>query len=152
MCAMMCISEAKCCEASYNNATYICRLDTSENCCVTMENFDGWEVIKNEKYEPACTGCISYGASFYKIPDDSKSWHNAKKSCECLGGKLLQAETAEENSFIKNKLSNTAIDGYWLGGYNFYKNGSFEWISNPGQPMTYSDMHSSQPNALITEL
>ncbi|VDI39189.1 Hypothetical predicted protein [Mytilus galloprovincialis] len=73
-------------------------------------------------------------------------------SCECLGGKLLQAETAEENSFIKNKLSNTAIDGYWLGGYNFYKNGSFEWISNPGQPMTYSDMHSSQPNAATTEL
>lgn len=48
MCAMMCISEAKCCEASYNNATYICRLDTSENCCVTMENFDGWEVIKKK--------------------------------------------------------------------------------------------------------
>ncbi|XP_071175583.1 macrophage mannose receptor 1-like [Mytilus edulis] len=117
-----------------------------------MENFDGWEVIKKEKYEPACTGCISYGASFYKISDDSKSWHNAKKSCECLGGKLLQAETAEENSFIKNKLRNTAIDGYWLGGYNFYKNGSFEWISNPGQPMTYSDMHSSQPNAPTTEL
>lgn len=47
MCAMMCISEAKCCEASYNHATFICRLDTSENCCVTMETVDGWHVIKN---------------------------------------------------------------------------------------------------------
>lgn len=34
---VMCSSETKCCDASYN-------------CCVTIETFDRWEVIKKDKY------------------------------------------------------------------------------------------------------
>lgn len=50
MCAMMCISETKCCEASYNQARSLCRLDTSENYRVTMETVNGWKFIKKDKY------------------------------------------------------------------------------------------------------
>ncbi|VDI82065.1 Hypothetical predicted protein [Mytilus galloprovincialis] len=41
---------------------------------------------------------------------------------------------------------NTGINGYWLGGYNFNKDRSLEWISHPDQPITYSDMHPGEPN------
>ncbi|CAG2187646.1 unnamed protein product [Mytilus edulis] len=69
-------------------------------------------------------------------------------SCVCLKGKFLEAETTEENNFIKAELNtmNTGIDGYWLGGYNFNKDRSLEWISHPDQPMTYSDMYPGEPN------
>ncbi|VDI39190.1 Hypothetical predicted protein [Mytilus galloprovincialis] len=154
LCAIRCFSEEKCCAASYDTSTSICRLDTSENCCVDKEIVDGWETFKTDKYETPCTGCISYGTSSYKFSEDYKSWNGAKISCVCLGGKFLEAETTEENNFIKAELNtmNTGINGYWLGGYSFNKDGRFEWISNPGQPMTYSDMHSSQPNAPTREL
>lgn len=39
-----------------------------------------------------------------------------------------------------------SVDGYWLGGYNFNKDRSLEWISHPDQPMTYSDMYPGEPN------
>ncbi|CAC5414617.1 unnamed protein product [Mytilus coruscus] len=144
MCAMMCISEEKCCTASYNYATSTCRLDTSEHCCVDIEVVDGWEVFKRES---PCTGCVSYGcisyngSSYYKIIEDYKPWDDAKTSCVLLGGKLLEAETPEENYFIKTELRTraTGVKGYWIGGYNFQMDGNFKWISNHDQQMTYSD-------------
>ncbi|XP_076089875.1 C-type lectin domain family 3 member A-like [Mytilus galloprovincialis] len=119
-----------------------------------QQNMIEYSVAKATQKETPCTGCISYGTSSYKFSEDYKSWNGAKISCVCLGGKFLEAETTEENNFIKAELNtmNTGINGYWLGGYSFNKDGRFEWISNPGQPMTYSDMHSSQPNAPTREL
>ncbi|CAC5414612.1 MRC [Mytilus coruscus] len=43
------------------------------------------------------------------------------------------------------------VNGYWLGGYNFDKDGNLEWISNPDQPMTYSDMNPGEPSSPTTE-
>ncbi|VDH91601.1 Hypothetical predicted protein [Mytilus galloprovincialis] len=70
----------------------------------------------------------SYRWFFFRLSEDI--YEHIAISCVCLGG----------------------INGYWLGGYNFNKNGSFQWISNPTQPMTYSDMYSTQPNKPTTEL
>ncbi|XP_071160569.1 macrophage mannose receptor 1-like [Mytilus edulis] len=144
-CAMMCTLDEKCCAACYNDETSICRLDTSEHCCVDIEVVNGWEVFKRESPCTVCTsyGCINYnnGSSFYKIIEEYKQWEDAKISCACLGGKLLEAETPEENNFIKTELRTraTGVQSYWIGGYNFKMNGNFEWISNQDQPMTYSD-------------
>ncbi|CAG2187640.1 unnamed protein product [Mytilus edulis] len=112
MCVIRCLSHEKCCEASYDISTSICRLDTSENCCVDMEIVDGWETFKTDIYETPCTGCVSYGTSSYKFSVDSKSWADAKISCVCLKGKFLEAETTEENNFIKAELNtmNTGND------------------------------------------
>ncbi|CAG2257171.1 unnamed protein product [Mytilus edulis] len=153
LCAIRCSSEEKCCVASYDTSTSICRLDTSENCCVDIEIVDGWETFKTDKYETPCTGCISYGTSSYKFSEDYKPWNGAKISCVCFGGKFLEAETTEENNFIKAELvtRNTGINGYWLGGYNFNKDGNLEWISSPDQPMTYSDMNPGEPSGPTTQ-
>ncbi|XP_063425139.1 perlucin-like protein [Mytilus trossulus] len=141
MCAMMCTLDEKCCAACYNDETSICRLDTSEHCCVDTEVVDGWEGLKRDITDSPCPGCMSYGSSYYKIIEDYKPWDDAKTSCECLGGKLLEAETPQENNFIKTELRTraTGVQGYWIGGYNFKMNGNFEWISNQDQLMTYSD-------------
>ena len=48
--------------------------------------------------------------------------------------------------FIFNK-----AEGYWLGGYNVNEDGDLEWISNPGQTMSFNGMKSSQPNAPSTQ-
>ncbi|CAG2187645.1 CLEC3A [Mytilus edulis] len=144
MCAIRCFSEEKCCTASYDPSTSTCRLDTSENCCVDIEIVDGWETFKTDKYEAPCTGCISYGTSSYKFSEDYKPWNGAKE--------VSRDHRCEYRKYVNTIVVNTGINGYWLGGYNFNKNGSFQWISNPAQPMTYSDMDSSQPNKPTTEL
>ncbi|CAG2246569.1 unnamed protein product [Mytilus edulis] len=71
-----------------------------------------------------------------------------KENCDCLGGKLLELETAVKNEFIKDQVRtlDTGVEGYWIGGYNFNNDDDMEWISKPNQVMPFSDMESDQPN------
>ncbi|CAG2239548.1 unnamed protein product [Mytilus edulis] len=70
------------------------------------------------------------------------------ENCICLGGKLLELETSEENEFIKDTVRtlNTGVEGYWIGGYNFNNDNDMEWISKPYQEMPFTDMYPGQPN------
>ncbi|CAG2256712.1 unnamed protein product [Mytilus edulis] len=45
MCAMMCSSQDKCCVASFSQETSICRLDTTDNCCVATDMDVGWSTV-----------------------------------------------------------------------------------------------------------
>ncbi|CAG2200924.1 CLEC3A [Mytilus edulis] len=88
-----------------------------------------------------CTGNITFGNSVVSIIPDYEEWENAKENCICLGGKLLELETSEENEFIKDTVRtlNTGVSGYWIGGYNLHNDGDFEWLSKPNQAMPFSD-------------
>lgn len=50
MCAMMCSSQDKCCVASFSQETSICRLDTTDNCCVATDMDVGWSTVAKSKY------------------------------------------------------------------------------------------------------
>ncbi|VDI44996.1 Hypothetical predicted protein [Mytilus galloprovincialis] len=154
-CTTMCLLHDKCCVASFSKELSICRLDITENCCVVTENATGWSVLTRNQYIPAtCAGCISFGNSMYSIVEDYTEWEKAKENCKCLGGKLVEMETSEENEFIKNEVRtrNTGVKGYWIGGYNFNQDDDMEWISKPNQVMPFSDMASGQPNRPTDQL
>ncbi|CAG2225662.1 unnamed protein product [Mytilus edulis] len=95
-----------------------------------------------------CTGCITFGNSVYSIIGDLTEWEKANENCDCLGGKLLELETAVENEFIKDQVRtlDTGVDGYWIGGYNFNNDDDMEWISKQNQVMSFTDMYPGQPN------
>ncbi|CAC5411763.1 unnamed protein product [Mytilus coruscus] len=144
-----CLLHDKCCVASFSKESSICRLDKTENCCVATDIATGWNVITRNQYIPmTCAGCISFANSMYSIIKDLKEWEKAKENCKCLGGKLVQLETSEENEFIKDKVRtlNTGVNGYWTGGYNFNNDNDMEWLSKSTQVMPFSDMEAGEPN------
>ncbi|VDI35643.1 Hypothetical predicted protein [Mytilus galloprovincialis] len=78
------------------------------------------------------------------------------ESCKCLGGKLVELETEEENEFIKNDVMtiSSGVAGYWIGGYNFNNDDDLEWLSQPNQAMPFSDWNMEiypQPDGLLTQ-
>ncbi|CAG2244638.1 unnamed protein product [Mytilus edulis] len=154
-CGAMCVLHDACCVASFSKESSICRLDITERCCVATNPAIGWSVMTRNQYIPAtCAGCISFGNSMYSIIEDFTEWEKAKENCKCLGGKLVEMETSEENEFIKNavRTRNTGVQGYWIGGYNFNNDNDLEWISKPYQVMSYSDMNHGEPNHPLTDL
>ncbi|CAG2225663.1 unnamed protein product [Mytilus edulis] len=148
-CALLCLSNQQCCFASFCTNTSTCRIDTSETCCINTENVDGWRTIRRNIYLPiTSTRSISIGNSMYAIIEEGATWQKANESCKCLGGKLLELETSEENEFIKDEVRtlNTGVEGYWVGGYNFNHDHDMEWLSKPNQLMPFSNMESGEPN------
>ncbi|XP_071123401.1 macrophage mannose receptor 1-like [Mytilus edulis] len=111
--------------------------------------------IRRNNYLPITfPGSITFGNSKYSIIPEYEEWENAKENCKCLGGKLVELETSEENEFIKDEVRtlNTGVEGFWIGGYNFNHDDDMEWISKPNQGIPFSDMHTGQPNHPTTEL
>ncbi|VDI53194.1 Hypothetical predicted protein, partial [Mytilus galloprovincialis] len=79
VCAQKCLSNRKCCVASFSKGTSTCRLDTSEKCCIDTETKDGWMTIRRNNYLPiTCTGSIKFGTSTYSIIPNYEEWDNAK--------------------------------------------------------------------------
>ncbi|VDI35052.1 Hypothetical predicted protein [Mytilus galloprovincialis] len=149
MCALMCLLQEKCCVASFSDETSMCRLDKSENCCAVTILAVGSRALKQNKYyPPACTKCVSFGMSTYKIIEVTATWSEAMNNCSCFGGNLAEIETEAESEFITNELftRNTGVFGYWLGGYNFNKDSDLEWISNPNERMPYFNFAPNEPN------
>ncbi|CAG2243767.1 CLEC3A [Mytilus edulis] len=154
ICAQTCLSNRQCCVASFSKGTSTCRLDISEKCCIDTETKDGWRTIRRKNYLPInCTGCITFCNSVYSIIPDYKEWENAKENCICLGGKLLELETSEENEFIKDTVRtlNTGVMGYWIEAIILHNDGDLEWLSKPNQAMPFSDWKYPQPHGTADE-
>ncbi|VDI64081.1 Hypothetical predicted protein [Mytilus galloprovincialis] len=154
-CAAMCVLDDRCCVASFSEESSICRYDRVDNCCVATDNATGWSVMTRNQYiSMPCTEYIHFGVSSYYIFEEHAQWETAKGKCGSLRGKLAELETFAENQFIKDELQtrNTGVNGYWIGGYNFHNDNDMEWVSQPDQPMTFSDMGPNQPDKLMTEI
>ncbi|CAG2246554.1 unnamed protein product [Mytilus edulis] len=155
-CSVMCANNHQCCMVSFDEVNSKCRLDYSGNCCIQMVPGDEWTVIKRKTNvfdTSSSVGDLSFGTSFYKVVDEQVNWTTAKENCICLGGKLAEFETTEENEYIKNELRtlDATVDGHWLGGYNFNNDNDMEWISHPDQVVPFSDMYlTSQTEHLLS--
>ncbi|CAG2248499.1 unnamed protein product [Mytilus edulis] len=154
-CAVLCLIDHRCCVASFDRGTSICRIDSSGRCNIVTEPQAEWWIIRRSSYLPlTCTGCINFEGSSFSIFEEQLGWEKAKENCELLGGKLAEFETLEENEFIKDELMtrNTGARGYWIGGFNFHNDNDMEWFSQPDTPMSYSDIELSQPDGPLDQL
>ena len=74
-------------------------------------------------------------------------WHDARSTCQNMGGDLAIIKSAEENGFIFNLMKNAQVTGYgaWIGLYQ-KPDTSFYWLD--GTPITagYSAWSRGEPN------
>ncbi|CAG2206482.1 unnamed protein product [Mytilus edulis] len=155
VCAVLCLIDPRCCVASFDRGTSTCRIDSSGRCNIVTEPYAEWRIIRRSSYFPlTCPGCNYFEGSSFSIFEEQLGWEKSKENCELLGGKLAELDTLEENEFIKDELiaRNTGVRGYWIGGFNFHNDGDMEWISQPDTPMSYSDIHPTQPDGPFDQL
>merc|ERR1712172_189060 len=90
--------------------------------------------------DPYACGGGTYYTSF--------NWFEAQQCCVQNHGFLAEPASQEEHDLIKQHL--VIIDGadactsYWLGGSDFYEEGTFQWAN--GDPFTFTQWGEGEPN------
>jgi Lectin C-type domain len=87
-----------------------------------------------------------FGNKYFKVFDTNLTWHEAKKRCEQMGGRLAVIDSAEENKFVSELAAKFKVNAVWLGGTDEKNQRSWIWVD--GQPVKYDnwDSASNQPN------
>jgi hypothetical protein len=84
---------------------------------------------------------VAFGGHWYKVFDETMSWHEAKKRCEAMGGGLVCIETPAEQTYIAKLAAGRYL---CLGATDEVKEGEWVWIN--GAPFTYMCWMEGQPN------
>jgi len=84
---------------------------------------------------------VAFGGHWYKVFDETMSWHEAKKRCEAMGGGLVCIETPAEQTYLAKLAAGRYL---CLGATDEVKEGEWVWIN--GAPFTYTCWMESQPN------
>lgn len=84
----------------------------------------------------------------YKVFKEPLSWHDAKKRCEDLGGRLVVITSAEEQAFVWDVMQRSQAAGWddflWAGATDDQQHGTWKWVD--GDRMTYTAWSSGQPD------
>ena len=74
-----------------------------------------------------------------------KSWEEARKYCQSIGGDLASIADQSESERIKAFLDQNGVDQYvWIGANDKRKEGTFEW--SDGTAFSFSDWRPKEPN------
>jgi hypothetical protein len=103
-----------------------------------------WDLFKAAGVRPA--DAAKCGEKYFKVFETPLSWHDAKKKCVEMGGRLASIESEEENVFVAELASKARVTAIWLGGSDEKQEGKWLWVD--GQAMKYAnwDRMSRQPN------
>ena len=80
----------------------------------------------------------------YKVFNTGKTWDDAKKYCENLGGHLATITSQTEQTFLANLISAGSRNHYWLGATDENDEGNWQWVT--GEPWDYSHWAVEQPD------
>ncbi|MDO4633545.1 MAG: lectin-like protein [Eubacteriales bacterium] len=83
----------------------------------------------------------TYNGHTYQRFEESKTWTDAKKYCEGLGGHLVTITSSGEQEAVKNLVSRGSKKQYWLGGTS--QNGG-TWVT--GEVFGYTNWAARQPD------
>ena len=83
------------------------------------------------------------GNTYYRF-DNPMPWTEARAYCEMLGGHLVSIATEEENTAMKDFISDGAKSNYWIGYTDYRDEGNFYWIDKTKS--TYSNWGTNEPN------
>ena len=79
-----------------------------------------------------------------------KSWPEARKHCQSIGGDLASIIDQSDNERIKVFLDqNGAYQNVWIGANDKKKEGTFEW--SDGTVFSFSDWNPGEPNGSRSE-
>ncbi len=107
-------------------------------------NNSSWEFVlmKNTDAYAEVSGKV-FGSHRYEVFTDSKTWYDAEAYCESLGGHLVTINSAEEQEFIEQLLSDYPDADYMIGTHRDLNEFS-SWVT--GEAMTYTNWGTPQPD------
>lgn len=77
----------------------------------------------------------------YLLVMENKTWHEAKKACEDMGGHLVTIASKAEDDFVKKLVEGKTL---WIGCTDEKKEGDWRWID--GTKITYKGWGAGQPD------
>lgn len=89
------------------------------------------------------TDASEFRGSFFKVIQERVSWHEARRMCEQLGGRLAIVRDAETNRFLTALVAQTGRHGAWLGCSDERQEGVWVWLD--GSSLSYSNWAPGQP-------
>ena len=108
--------------------------DNSNNC-------DGTGFVVEIESQTELTSGV-YNGNRYTVFESNMTWTEARTYCEMLGGHLAYVNSAEEDAFIYSLTSTGSKGGYWLGGENITRGGTYQWAD--GTDLTYDNWDTGQ--------
>lgn len=100
-------------------------------------------------------GFSEYNGHYYKVYNDTMTWHKAKEYCEKIGGHLVTITSSNEQMFIQQLINTHGThNSYWLGAFRAlptkdqWLNGisPTDWIWITGEEFLYSNWDDKQPD------
>ncbi|XP_060556817.1 C-type lectin domain family 4 member M-like [Ruditapes philippinarum] len=138
-------------------------LETNEECPVLEQRLidtqDKVKLLEEEikllKSISSChcrDGWIHGNGSCYYMPNQQKTWNDARAFCQQLGAHLAVIGTPEEDKIVSDFLTrahnmSNAYEGVtyvWLGGYDFAQEGHWHWVT--GEPFVYTNWRGGGPD------
>ena len=99
--------------------------------------------------EPCPDGWTRFDNYCYLVSSSIKSWSDAHKYCQSLGGGLVKINSADENEFVLNLVRKQApsLKQVWIG-LNWYSN-AFYWYDH--SVPVYTNWAPGEPNGKAAE-
>lgn len=89
----------------------------------------------------------------YMAFTDTKTWFQAKRTCENEGGYLITITSEDEMNFVWKKFGSLYTEtwkGPWIGMSDAFEEGDWQWVNGEsgvvGQDMTYSNWYVGEPD------
>ena len=116
---------------------------------ISLENdteLDGSIDIDIKKEEKANDSAVFFRNNHaYFVSNDVRTWKDAEKVCEDMGGHLACINDGGENEYIRSIIQQVSPNGYTAIGFTDEVNeGEWRWIN--GQPVTYTRWDREEPN------
>lgn len=91
------------------------------------------------------TSVMTFKGHSYACFSDSKTWEEAKKHCESLGGHLAVISSKEENDAIWAFVNKHKFKSVFFGLSDSAKNGEWKWVT--AENSHYSNWNENKPSA-----
>ncbi|KAK7898234.1 hypothetical protein WMY93_019087 [Mugilogobius chulae] len=92
---------------------------------------------------------VRFGSSCYLISFQNKNWFRAKSYCETEGGHLAIILTAEEQTFLWDRLPRGHWNSFWFGITDSHTEDQWKWVD--GTPVVDGFWEEGEPNNHINE-
>ncbi|XP_062604170.1 neurocan core protein-like [Saccostrea cucullata] len=143
-CGAICLmNKFVCVGVFYNALTKFCKLPNDyPNKTMDYGVQPGWGFWNTE----CNSGWLYHSDHCYLLNHTQKSWHDAKLQCESNGAFLADINSAEENSWITEKLiGSNSTDQTWIGASDEAIEGIFIW-SKTNSTLKFSNWREGEKN------
>lgn len=92
---------------------------------------------------------VAFNSSCYLVSRNSRSWPEAKSYCESEGAHLAIIHTADEQTFLWERLPRGHWNAYWFGITDDQTEDEWKWVD--GTPLVRGFWEIGEPNNHINE-